>query len=230
MAFREVIFRGLSRSWKPKNDHEFQEVPTLIKINAINPQARLIKKVAALLSDGGVIAYPTDTIYGIGCDIFNKRAVERICQLKGRDKKKPLSFVCSDLSDISRYAKVSNYAYRIMKRLLPGPYTFVLESSSQVPRMLTQKRKTVGIRVPDNEIALSIVRELGNPIISTSANISGEDVISDPYEIDRLLGRNLDMVVDGGILSGNPSTVVDLTGDTPLILRKGAGEFGWIEA
>lgn len=182
-----------------------------------------------ILKEGGVIAYPTDTIYGIGCDILNKKALEKIYLIKGRDKKKPMSFVCSDLGHISRYAKISNYAYRIMKRFLPGPYTFVLEASSQVPRMLMPKRKTVGIRIPDNNIALSIVSSLGNPIISTSANISGEDVISDPARIEEKLGHALDAIIDGGMLSGDASTVIDLTGDAPEIIRKGAGDYSWVE-
>ena len=201
----------------------------MIEINPQNPQQKLISKVVQILKSGGVVAYPTDTIYGIGCDIFNKRAMEKIYRIKGRDKKKPMSFVCSDLSHISQFAKVSNYAYRIMKRLLPGPYTFVLEASSAVPRIVSTKRKTVGIRIPDSEIALSIVRDLGNPIISTSANMSGENIISDPFQIEDLFGSQLDAVIDGGNLSGDPSTVIDLSGDAPEVLRMGAGDTSWIE-
>lgn len=201
----------------------------MIQINPENPQKHLINKVVEILKDGGIIAYPTDTIYGIGCDIFNKRAMEKIYMIKGRDKKKPMSFVCSDLSHISQFAKVPNYAYRIMKRLLPGSYTFILEASGQVPRLLSTKRRTVGIRVPDSEIALAIVRALGNPVISTSANISGENVISDPFEIEELFGSRLDAVIDGGKLAGDPSTVIDLSGDSPSVLRKGAGDISWME-
>ena len=201
----------------------------MIEINPQNPQQKLISKVVQILKSGGVVAYPTDTIYGIGCDIFNKRAMEKIYRIKGRDKKKPMSFVCSDLSHISQFAKVSNYAYRIMKRLLPGPYTFVLEASSAVPRIVSTKRKTVGIRIPDSEIALSIVRDLGNPIISTSANMSGENIISDPFQIEDLFGSQLDAVIDGGNLSGDPSTVIDLSGDAPEVLRMGAGDTSWVE-
>ena len=201
----------------------------MIEINPQNPQQKLISKEVQILKSGGVVAYPTDTIYGIGCDIFNKRAMEKIYRIKGRDKKKPMSFVCSDLSHISQFAKVSNYAYRIMKRLLPGPYTFVLEASSAVPRIVSTKRKTVGIRIPDSEIALSIVRDLGNPIISTSANMSGENIISDPFQIEDLFGSQLDAVIDGGNLSGDPSTVIDLSGDAPEVLRMGAGDTSWVE-
>ncbi len=201
----------------------------MIQINPENPQKKLINKVVEILKEGGVIAYPTDTIYGIGCDIFNKRAIEKIYRIKGRDKKKPMSFVCSDLSHISQFAKVSNYAYRIMKRLLPGPYTFVLEASSAVPKLVSTRRKTVGIRIPNSEIALSIVKDLGNPIISTSANVSGENIISDPFQIEDLFGRQLDAVIDGGNLSGDPSTVIDLSGVAPVVLRVGAGDTSWVE-
>ncbi|MBE9536504.1 MAG: threonylcarbamoyl-AMP synthase [Proteobacteria bacterium] len=201
----------------------------LTEINPYNPQRKRILEIVKLLERGGIVAYPTDTIYGIGCDIFSKKGLDKIQQLKGRDKNKPLSFICSDLSHISQFAKVPNYAYRIMKRLLPGPYTFILDASSEVPRMLMPKRKTVGIRVPDNAIVLSIVKELGHPLITTSANFSGEDVISDPFDIERLMGKQLDAVIDGGKLSGEPSTVIDLTGKAPEILRKGAGDYSWIE-
>ena len=205
------------------------EDATLIQINPDNPQGRLIKRAADILKTGGVISYPTDTIYGIGCDIYNKKALENIYLMKGRDKRKPMSFVCSDLSHISQFAKVSNSAYRIMKRCLPGAYTFILEASSDVPKMLMPKRKTVGIRIPDNEITLSLVKHLGNPIISTSANITGEEVISDPIEIDMYLGKFLDATIDGGILSGDASTIIDLTGNVPSLIREGAGDYSWLE-
>jgi len=133
------------------------------KINPINPQERLLFKVTDILKRGGIIAYPTDTYYGIGCDIMNKKAIEKIYQLKQRDKSKPFSFICSDLKNISRYAKVSNYAYKTMKRLLPGPYTFILEGSRLVPKIMLTKRKSTGIRVPKNNICITLVKELGNP-------------------------------------------------------------------
>ncbi len=141
----------------------------LITINPQNPQPRLIRKAVEILKAGGIVVYPTDTYYGIGCDLMNPKAIERIYQLKRRDKSKPFSFICSDLTNISQYAKVSNYAYRTMKRLLPGPYTFILEGSKLVPKIMLTKRKTAGIRVPDNAICLALVRELGHPIITTSA-------------------------------------------------------------
>lgn len=199
----------------------------LLQINPDNPQPRMIARVVEVLREGGVIAYPTDTTYGIGCSIFSKRGIERIYLLKQREKKKPFSFICADLSEVARYARVSNYAFKILKRFLPGPYTFVLDASSVVPDLLLTKQKTVGIRIPDNAICLAIVRELGCPIVTTSANRSGEDPIGDPAAVDRELGRDLDLVVDGGILSADVSSVVSLIGDVATVLRKGVGDVSW---
>ena len=201
----------------------------LLEINPENPQPRLIAKVVEILEQGGVIAYPTDTTYGIGCSILNKRGIERIYAIKQRDRKKPFSFICSDLSDIARYAKVSNYQYKVMKRLLPGPYTFVLPASGLVPGLLVTKQKTVGIRIPDNKICLSIVDRLGHPIITTSANRSGEEPIGDPAEVERELGKQLDIVVAGGVLSASVSSVISLIDDIPVVLRKGVGDVSWCE-
>ena len=201
----------------------------LMEINPDNPQARLIAKVVDILEKGGVIAYPTDTTYGIGCSIMNKRGIERIYSIKQREKNKPFSFICSDLSDIARYAKVSNFQYKAMKRLLPGAYTFVLNATNIVPGLLVTKQKTVGIRIPDNRICLAIVQALGHPIITTSANLSGEEPIGDPSIVDRQMGKQLDLVVDGGILSAAVSSVVSLIDDIPLVLRKGGGDVSWCE-
>ena len=195
-----------------------------IVINRDFPQPRLIKKVVQILKDGRVIAYPTDTNYGIGCDIFNKKGIEKIYQKKKREKNKPMSFICADLSDISHYAIVSNYAYRIMKRCLPGPFTFILEASSKTPKKIMSKRKTVGIRIPDHKICLAIVKELGHPLITTSANISTEEELNNPDDIEDKLGSSLDLIIDEGPLISEPSTIVDLTGDSPTILREGKGE------
>jgi tRNA threonylcarbamoyl adenosine modification protein (Sua5/YciO/YrdC/YwlC family) len=200
----------------------------LLPINAANPQLRLIRIVVDTLKQGGVIAYPTDTIYGIGCDIFNRKGVKKIYQIKQRDPRKPFSFICSDLSEVANYAQVSNTAFKIMKRHLPGPYTFVLEASRVVPDLLTTKQKTVGIRIPDNQIALQIVRELGHPLVTTSANISSEDNLSDPTDIEQKLGKMLDLVVDGGSLAGDSSTVISLVNDKVEILREGVGDVSWI--
>ena len=201
----------------------------MIAINADNPQSRLIGQVAAVLEQGGVIAYPTDTTYGIGCSIFSKKGVERIYQIKQREKKKPFSFICPSLSEVAHYAKVSNYAFKVLKRHLPGPYTFVLDASGVVPDLLQTKQKTVGIRMPDNNICLAIVNLLGHPIVTTSANLSGEEPIGDPLEVFRLMGKQLDIVVDGGVLSADISSVVSLLRDVPEVLRKGIGDVSWCQ-
>ena len=201
----------------------------LLEINPDNPQPRLIAKVVETLKNGGVVAYPTDTTYGIGCSIFSKKGIERIYQIKQRERKKPFSFICTDLSEIARYAKVSNYAFKLLKRLLPGPYTFVLEANSVVPDLLLTKQRTVGIRIPDNKICLAIVKELGHPIVTTSANLSGEDPIGNPWQVESDMGKLLDIVVDGGDLSADVSSVVSIIGDVPEVLRKGVGDVSWCE-
>jgi tRNA threonylcarbamoyl adenosine modification protein (Sua5/YciO/YrdC/YwlC family) len=199
----------------------------LIQINPDNPQPRLIAQVVASLQQGGVIAYPTDTTYGIGCSIFQKKGIERIYTIKQREKKKPFSFICADLSEVARYAKVSNYAFKILKRFLPGPYTFVLDATSIVPDLLLTKQKTVGIRIPDNRICQALVRGLGHPIVTTSANRSGEEPIGNPQLVEAEMGKLLDWVVDGGPLSPDVSSVVSLIDDVPLVLRKGIGDVSW---
>ena len=196
----------------------------LIKINATNPQARLITQVVEILKKGGIIAYPTDTYYGIGCDIMNKKAIEKIYQLKQRNRIKPFSFICSGLKNISDYAKVSNYAYKTMKRLLPGPYTFVLEGSKLVPKIMLTKRKTAGIRVPDHPICLNLVETLGNPIITTSATMPDGTNFYDPSLIHDFFYPRIDVVIDGGPVPGNPSSVISLINDMPEVIRKGRGD------
>jgi len=201
----------------------------LININAQNPQLRLIRKVVDILKKGGIVVYPTDTYYGIGCDLMNPKAIEKIYLIKRRDKSKPFSFICSDLTNISRYAKVSNYAYRTMKRLLPGPYTFILEGSRLVPKIMLTKRKTAGIRVPDNAICLALVRELGNPIITTSATTPEGESFRDASLIRDQFGRQVDAVIDGSGVSGEPSSIISLIEDTPQIIRRGAGDVSLFE-
>lgn len=196
----------------------------LIKINPKNPQGRLITKVVEILKKGGIIAYPTDTYYGIGCDIMNKKAIEKIYQLKQRDKIKPFSFICSGLKNISHYAKVSNYAYKTMKRLLPGPYTFVLEGSKLVPKIMLTKRKTAGIRMPDHPICLELVEMLGNPIITTSATMPDGTNFFDPSLIHDFFHPRIDVVIDGGPVPGHPSSVISLINDMPEVIRKGRGD------
>ncbi|HSD63633.1 MAG TPA: L-threonylcarbamoyladenylate synthase [Ignavibacteriaceae bacterium] len=187
-----------------------------------NPQLRFINKAVSILKEGGVIIYPTDTVYGIGCDIFNKNALERIFAIKNDSKL--FSFVCSDLKDIARYAKVTDYAYRTMKYLLPGPYTFILPAAKLVPKKLWSKRKTVGIRIPDNPVCKKLVSEIGNPIISTSTTNRKGEVIYDPFEIQNIFNTQVDLMLSTGPLTGQPSTVVDLSNEEPEVLRKGAGD------
>ncbi|NWH05005.1 L-threonylcarbamoyladenylate synthase [Desulfobacter latus] len=196
----------------------------LYNVNPQTPQARIISMAVACLKKGGIIAYPTDTFYGIGCDIMNKKAIEKIYRIKQRNKTKPFSFICPDLKDISKYAKVSNIAYRHMKRLLPGPYTFILPGSKMVPKIMLTKRKTAGIRVPANQIAISLARELGNPIISTSATDPDGQVFEDASLLSDYFDERLDMVLDGGPVANTPSSVIALVGDEPEVIRHGAGE------
>lgn len=200
----------------------------ILSINPINPQQRLIHQVCDCLKKGGVIAYPTDTTYGLGCDIFSRQGLRSIYQIKNRDARKPLSFICADLSDVTRYAHVSNFAFKILKRHLPGPYTFVLEATRVVPDSLVTRQKTVGIRIPDDPIALAIVRELEHPLVTTSANFSGEEPLHDPLEINSRMGKQLDLVIDGGVRLGNPSTIISLLNDQIEVLREGSGDISWI--
>lgn len=197
----------------------------LLCIHPKNPPLRLIKQVVGILKKGGVIIYPTDTIYGLGCDISEPKAVERICRIKKVDPRKAqLSFVCNDLSHLSRYTKqLSTPVYRTLKQYLPGPYTFILEGSKEVPKIVKSKRDTVGIRIPDNKIARCIVEELGNPILS--ASLPGETVeeYTDPEIIHDHFEKWVDAVIDGGIGGIRPSTVIDFTEDEPVVVREGAG-------
>ncbi len=199
----------------------------LIHVHPVDPQPRQVASVAQCLRDGGVIIYPTDTVYGFGCDIFDQKAVERICRLKHIDPLKAnLSFVCADLSDLSRYARsISTPVYRLIKSHIPGPFTFILPASKEVPRILKTKRNTIGLRVPDSRIAQSIIRELGHPILSSSLPGDMVEEYTDPELIEDRFGQQVDMVVDGGIGGMHYSTIVDLTGDEPVVTRQGAGEF-----
>jgi tRNA threonylcarbamoyl adenosine modification protein (Sua5/YciO/YrdC/YwlC family) len=201
----------------------------LVKVNPINPQSRLIQKAVDTLAKGGIVVYPTDTHYGIGCDILNKKAIERIYQLKQRNKSKPFSFICSGLKNISNYAKVSNYAYKTMRRLLPGPYTFIIEGSKLVPKIMLTKRKTAGIRVPDHKICLELVAGLGNPIITTSATLPDGSILNDASLIHDVFKNRLDLVIDGDIVSGKPSSVISLINDAPVVIRKGMGDVSIFE-
>ena len=190
----------------------------IISINPDNPQQRLIDSVCETLDRGGLIAYPTDTFYGMGCDLYNKKGVQRIHQLKNRPLKQPFSIICDSLKGISRYAKVSDYAYKTMRRLLPGPYTFILEGTKLVPQIMLTKRKTVGIRVPANYICLAIVSTLGRPIITTSA------IHEDPYSIKDAYASSIEIIIDGGVLYPEPSSVISLINDEPEVIREGKGD------
>jgi len=189
-----------------------------------NPQLRYINKAVDTLKKGGIIIYPTDTVYGIGCDIFNKPALDRVRTIKNDPDIKLLSFICPSFRNISSYAKVSDYAYRTMKHLLPGPYTFILPAAKQVPKKLWTKRKTVGIRIPDHNVTLKIVEELGNPIVSTSVTDRNGNVLSDPNEIKAIFNNQVDLILASGNLSGKPSSVIDLSNDEPEVIREGAGD------
>ena len=189
-----------------------------------NPQLRYLNKAVDVLKKGGVIIYPTDTVYGIGCDIFNKAAIDKILAIKNDGSSKLFSFVCANLKDISSYAKVSDYAYRTMKHLLPGPYTFILPAARLVPKKLWSKRKTVGIRMPNHSASLRLVEVLGNPIISTSTTNRKGEILTDPYEIKNIFNPLVDLMLSSGALSNNPSSVIDLSMDSPEIIRKGAGD------
>lgn len=189
-----------------------------------NPQLRYINKAVDVLKEGGVIIYPTDTVYGFGCDIFNKDALERIYMIKNEAGTKLFSFICPDLKDIAKYARVSDYAYKNMKKLLPGPYTFVLPAAKEVPKKLWTKRKTVGIRIPDHPVALTLTKELGNPIISTSVTKRNGEVLHNPEEIRAIFNNRVDLMLGSGALTGAPSSIVDLSGDEPEIIREGSGD------
>ena len=197
----------------------------LISIHPTNPQPRQLAIIKDCLESGGIIAYPTDTIYGLGCDIFHPEAVEKICAIKKvSPEKAQLSFICSDLSHLSNYAKsINNSLFRILKSTLPGPFTFVLPASKEVPKILQNKKKTIGLRIPDNKIALAIIETLGHPILS--ASFPGENIedYTDPETIQEHWGKQVDIVVDGGIGGVIPSTVIDCTTDEYIILRQGAG-------
>jgi tRNA threonylcarbamoyl adenosine modification protein (Sua5/YciO/YrdC/YwlC family) len=197
----------------------------LLEINPDNPQPRLIRQVAEMLQGGAIICYPTDTVYGIGCDIFNPKAVKKIYQLKNRPTQKPFSFICADLKDVNQYGHLSNLAYRFMKKNLPGPYTFVLPATKLVPKIMMTKQKTVGIRVPDNRISLALIEAIGNPILNTSAILDEESApATEAFEVEELLGNRVDLVIDGGRVYPDPSTVVSIIGDQIEVLRRGKGD------
>lgn len=193
----------------------------LLHVNAKHPEPRKIAQAVTALERGAVIAYPTDSVYGLGCDLLSKQGIESLYRMKGMRQDQLLSFVCPDLSDIARYAIVGDAAYRVMRRLLPGPYTFILPATKEVPRTLRMKRKTVGVRIPSHPVTLALTSALGRPIVSTSASLDSEFFI-DPREIEERF-RDLALVLDAEGVGLTPSTVIDLSGDEPVLVREGAG-------
>jgi tRNA threonylcarbamoyl adenosine modification protein (Sua5/YciO/YrdC/YwlC family) len=179
------------------------------------------------LTEGKLVSYPTDTTYGIGCDLLNKKAIERIYALKKRDRRKPVSILCSDLKDLSRYAVLSNSAYRILRRQLPGPYTFILPATPLVPKVMLTPQKMIGVRIPESEIVREMVEGLGRPVISTSATLEDGTILNDPEEIERRFRGTIDIVI-AEQCPGEASSIIDLTGDEPIIIRRGRGDLSWL--
>jgi tRNA threonylcarbamoyl adenosine modification protein (Sua5/YciO/YrdC/YwlC family) len=203
----------------------------ILKIHEKNPEARVVRRAVEELNSGGLVIYPTDTVYGLGCSVEDKGAIEKIHLIKRQRTDKPFSFVCSDLTHISEYAHVSNSAFKIMKRLIPGAYTFILPAArmKQLPKILVSKRKTVGIRVPDSPVTLAIIKELGHPILSTSVTDDDGNILNDPADIARIFRNSVELIIDGGVGTTTASTILDLTGEEPVVLRHGAGDVSWLE-
>jgi tRNA threonylcarbamoyl adenosine modification protein (Sua5/YciO/YrdC/YwlC family) len=193
-------------------------------IDPLHPQPRHVQRAVATLEAGGLVCYPTDTYYGIGCDLFQRRAIERLALLKRRDAKKPFSFLCGDLSEVARYAIIDNEKYRLLRRLFPGPYTVVLPATRLVPRTALTRQRAVGVRVPDAPVAIALVNGLGRPLATTSASVPEEDPLLDASDVQEHLGYGVDLILDGGLTLNEPSTVIDLTGPVPVVLRQGKGK------
>jgi tRNA threonylcarbamoyl adenosine modification protein (Sua5/YciO/YrdC/YwlC family) len=199
-------------------------VANILEVDPVHPQPRALEKALAALTEGGLVAFPTDTYYALGCDLFDKRAIERIYLLKQMPRTHELSFICQDLAEIARYALVDNAAYRVLRRKVPGPYTFILPATRLVPDLLLRRQKTVGIRIPDSPIALELSRRLGHPIIATSAATPDGEVLIDARDIKEKLGHGLELILDGGYRPNEPSSVIDLSGPVPTVVRVGKGD------
>lgn len=195
----------------------------LLEVNPQNPEPRKIQRAVEALTQGGIIAYPTDAAYGLGCDLLNRKAIDRLYELKGLDRSRRLSFVCADLSSVARYAIMHDHVFRTLKQHLPGPFTFVLEATREVPKVIQCKRRTVGVRIPDNPVPIALVAALGHPMITTTAARHGAEPLPDPAEIDEEFS-GLALVLDGGPGSLSPTSIVDLSREPPEILREGAGD------
>ena len=202
----------------------------LLTINPVSPQQRLIDRTVSILKNDGVIIYPTDTVYGLGCSIFSKKAMTRICQIKNRDPKKPMSFVCSSDSQIQEYTQgIPTHIFRIIRRYLPGPYTFIFNASKVVPQMMLTKRKTLGCRWPDQSIAIKLVETLGHPILSTSLLTSEDTLYNDATLLHEEYKKQVDLVIDGGTIFAEYSTIMDFTISPPVVVRQGKGETSWVK-
>ncbi len=196
----------------------------ILQINETHPQPRQIAKVVQILRSDGVIIYPTDTVYGLGCDIHSKKALDKVRRIKKMDDKRPLSFVFADLKSISQYAQVEDSDYKVLRRYLPGPYTFVLKATRLVPRIVLTKRNEVGIRIPDNKVCQALVSELGNPILSSSVRLPDEELLWDPKEIEKIYKGQVELVIDAGTFMPEPSSVISLVDEAPVVLREGKGD------
>ncbi len=196
----------------------------ILEVNVPTPSSRVIDQAVAALQRGGVIAFPTDTGYALGCDLFNKKSIDRIYQIKRRDIKKPLSFICADLKELSQFAVVNNKAYRCMRRLLPGPFTFVLPATKMVPKLLVSRRSSVGIRIPNHVVCQAIVAGLRHPVIGTSCSTAEGEALETAADIQKLLGKHVDLILDCGPVASEPSTVIDFSTPEPVIVRQGKGD------
>lgn len=207
-----------------------QKRVTLLEINAQHPEPHRIRQAVARLESGQNVIYPTDTIYGLAADMTQRSAVDRLYRLRQLDRNKPLSLVCSDITQVSKYAIVNNECFRFMKRVLPGPYTFILRATKEAPRLGQSKRKTVGIRIPDHPVAHALIETLGHPLLSTSGAGNPGERVSDPVELaEAYSASDIALVLDSGLLVGHPSTVIDWSGDSPEIIRVGAGDISELE-
>jgi len=206
-------------------------VAQFFQIHPDNPQLRLIRSAVDIIQQGGLVIYPTDSSYALGCHIGDKRAMERIRQIRQLDDKHNFTLVCRDLTEISSYAKIDNQQYRLLKNLTPGPYTFIHQASKQVPKRLQHaKRKTIGLRIPDNHIAQALLGELGEPLMSSTLILPGDELpLTDPYDMRDTLGHDVDLVIDGGYCGFEPTTVVEMTDDSPIVVRKGKGDVSLFE-
>jgi tRNA threonylcarbamoyl adenosine modification protein (Sua5/YciO/YrdC/YwlC family) len=205
------------------HDARVQRTAPIQSIDPLHPQPRHVQRAVDALQAGGLVAYPTDTYFGIGCDLFKKRAIEKMAQLKRRSGNKPFAFLCASLGEAAQYAIIGNEQYRLMRRLTPGPYTFVLEATRLVPRTALTRQRQVGVRIPDAQVALALVRALGRPLATTSAQRPEGEVLTDAHEVQDALGHALDLILDGGSTLNEPSTVIDLSGPQAVVLREGKG-------